>query len=204
MAQIKRETAIICTIKDILTGSFVKTEGLTPSYFSTDRGNISRANIIGVIVNRDADGLVVDDGSGRILLRSFDQHPGVNEEEIGTLVMIIGRPRVFNEQKYIVPEIIKKIDPKWAEFRKAYLEINHTDPIVFKKEVRIPVKEEGPAVNPYQKIIEFIKDLDTGSGADVNDVMKRSGIPSAEELIRRLIEEGEVFEIKPGKLKLLV
>ncbi|MFH0869945.1 MAG: hypothetical protein V1866_02720 [archaeon] len=204
MAQIKRETAIICTIKDILSGSFVKTEGLTPSYFSTDRGNVSRANIIGVIVNGDADGTVVDDGTGRILLRSFDQHPGVSEKEIGTLVMIIGRPRVFNEQKYIVPEIIKKINPKWGEFRKAYLEINHVNPALFKKEVRVPVKEESPTVNPYQKIIEFIKDLDVGNGADINDVMKRSGIPAAEELIRKLIEEGEVFEIRPGKLKLLV
>jgi len=204
MAQIKRETAIICTIKDLLSGSFVKTEGLTPSYFSTDRGNISRANIIGVIVNRDAEGFVVDDGTGRLLLRSFDQQPSISDEDIGALVMIIGRPRIFNEQKYIVPEIIKRIDHKWGEFRKAYLEIHKIDHVLFKKEVRIPINEESPTINPYQKIIDFIKDLDAGNGADINDVMKRSGLPAAEELIRKLIEEGEVFEIRPGKLKLLV
>jgi RPA family protein len=203
MAQIKRETAIICTIRDILIGSFVKTEGLTPSYFSTDRGNISRANIIGVVVNNDGEGFVVDDGTGRILLRSFEAQIGLDAAEVGSLVMIIGRPRIFNEQKYIVPEIIKKIDQGWAEFRKAYLELNKAEQVLVKKEVRIPVKEESPSTNPYQKVIGFIKDLDVGGGADINDVVKRSGLPGAEEVVKKLIEEGEIFEIKPGKLKLL-
>ena len=39
--------------------------------------------------------------------------------------------------------------------------------------------------------------------AYVEEVIKRSTAPNGEELIRKLVEEGEVFEIKPGKLKIL-
>jgi RPA family protein len=202
MAQIKRETAIICSVKDLLDGGFVKTEGWTPSYFVTSAGNISRANLMGVVVSNDSEGLFVDDGTGRILLRSFENV--IPEIEIGSLIMIIGRPRVFNEQKYVVPEIIRKVSPAWAEFRRIQLERVIRTRADFKpEEKRTPVKEEVSKQNPFQKIVEFIKDLDRGEGAELEEVIKRSGLSGAEDTINRLIEEGEIFEIKPGRLKIL-
>jgi RPA family protein len=202
MAQIKRETAVICSIKDLLNGSFVKTEGWAPSYFTTDIGNVSRVNIMGVVVSNDSEGLIIDDGSGRILLRSFEN--ALPEIAIGSLIMVIGRPRVYNEQKYVVPEIIRKVLPGWAEFRKIQMDtIMRTKTAPKLTEKRIPIHEDAPAQNPYQKIVEFIKDLDNGNGAELELVVKRSGLPNAEETIRKLIEEGEIFEIKPGRLKIL-
>lgn len=203
MAQIKRETAIICMIDDLLRGNFVRTEGWNPSYLSTDMGNISRVNLMGVIVSKEpAGGILLDDGSGRILLRSFEE-TSFSDIEIGDLVLVIGRPRTYNEQKYVFPEIIRKADYKWGAYRQIQLEILRKKITPVKKDVRVPIKEEGKPVNYYQKILAFIRDLDTGDGASIEEVIKRSEVPGGEALVRKLIEEGEVFELRPGKLKLL-
>lgn len=200
MASIKREIAMICMIDDLLQGSFVRTEGWNPSYFSTEMGDVSRANIIGVVVNREPNGgVLLDDGSGRILLRSFEENAFAGVDT-GDLVLVIGRPRIYNEQKYVLPEIIKKVDHKWGEYRRLQLELLRKR---VKKAVAVSIKEAVPPVNYFQKILEFIKDLDSGSGADAEEVIKRSGAPDADALIRKLIEEGEIFELKPGKLKIL-
>src|SRR4030042_319255 len=175
MAQIKRETAMICMIESILQGSFVRTEGWNPSYFLTDLGDISRVNIIGVVVSN----------------------------EVGDLVLIIGRPRVYNEQKYLLPEIVKKINPRWGAYRQLQLEILKKKTRAIKKESRVILNEKEKSVNYFQKIVEFVKDLDDGSGADVNEVIKRADAPKGEELVQKLIEEGELFEIKPGRIKVL-
>jgi hypothetical protein len=68
---------------------------------------------------------------------------------------------------------------------------------------RIPLKQEERPVNHYQNILAFIRDLDSGDGADIGEVIKRSAIPNGENIIRKLIEEGEIFEFRPGKLKIL-
>jgi len=187
----------------LLKGSFVKTEGWAPSYFATDLGNVSRVNIIGVVVSNElAGGVILDDGSGRILLRSFEEN-AFEKLSIGDLIMVVGRPRVYNEQKYVLPEIIKKISQDWATYRQAQLEILRRQIKVVKREIRTPIRAGERPINYFQKITNFIKDLDAGSGADIEEVIKRSSVPDADALIRKLIEEGEVFEIRPGKLKLL-
>jgi RPA family protein len=203
MAQIKRETAMICMVDDLLRGNFVRTEGWNPSYFSTELGDVSRVNLMGVVVSKEpAGGLLLDDGSGRILLRSFEglSFTGL---DTGDLVLVIGRPRTYNEQKYVLPEIIRKINQKWGAYRQLQIEILRKKISPVKREVRIPIKEDEQSVNYYQRILAFIRDLDTGSGADAEEVIKRSDAPNGDALIRKLIEEGEIFELRPGKLKAL-
>ncbi len=203
MADIKRETAVICVINDLLRGSFVRTEGWKPSYFSTEAGDLSRVNLMGVVVGKEAArGAIIDDGSGRILLRSFENE-AFDDLNISDLVMVIGRPRVYNEEKYLLPEIIKKVDQKWGQYRQLQLRVLNRKKKKLKKEKPVLIREEAHSTNHFQKIISFIKDLDVGEGADIEEVKKRSAAPNAEELIKKLIEEGEIFEIRPGKLKIL-
>jgi len=56
--------------------------------------------------------------------------------------------------------------------------------------------------NPAEKIIKRIKGLDTGDGADFESVIKDHG-DGAENLIKSLMKRGKIFELKPGKLKVL-
>jgi RPA family protein len=59
--------------------------------------------------------------------------------------------------------------------------------------------EESPA----QKVYGMIKSLDRGKGADTDEVIEKSGLENCQRVIQTLLEEGEIFEIRPGKLKVL-
>ena len=198
--QQKRQVAYKVRIKDILDGDYIKEEGWMPNYIRLiDGTKVSRVNIIGTIVLKTDEqnyrSILIDDGSGKLPVRSFEKYEVFDGVGIGDVVLIIGRPREFGE-KYIVPEVIKKIeDPAWIEVRKAEL-----------KKPEVGVSEEkvnGVAVSPADKIFSLIKEADKGAGVDVEDIIKKSNISEAEKIIRTLLEEGEIFELKPGIVKIL-
>ncbi len=201
MVNIKRETAINCKVIDLLEGEFIKTEGWNPSYFSTGFGNVSRANIIGVVVSKEGNDLFIDDGSGKILLKNFDNK--INDFNLGDIILVIGRPRIYNNQKYLVPEILKKVYARWGVYQKLKIELLRKNIKKVDVQPKNIIKQEKNLINYFQKIIEFIKDLDEGLGADIDLVIERSNINNASNYIKKLIEEGEIFEVKPGKLKIL-
>ena len=57
--------------------------------------------------------------------------------------------------------------------------------------------------SPAETILGLIRKLDSGKGANVDLVVRESRIETAEKLINSLLEEGEIFEIRPGMLKVL-
>jgi len=57
--------------------------------------------------------------------------------------------------------------------------------------------------NYASKIISSIRKLDKGDGANINEVISLSGLEQAEKYIVSLINEGEIFEIKTGRIKIL-
>ena len=63
-----------------------------------------------------------------------------------------------------------------------------------------PVEESN---TPADKIFQLIKSTDSGEGADTEEVISKSNLENAEQLVKKLLEEGEIFEVKPGKLKIL-
>ena len=52
-------------------------------------------------------------------------------------------------------------------------------------------------------IYSLIPTLDKGDGVTIEELKKHIKREDCEKIIYRLIEEGEVFEIKPGKIKIL-
>ena len=65
------------------------------------------------------------------------------------------------------------------------------------------IKEEQIEDNTSKKIFDLIKEIDDGMGADTQEVITKANMGNAEEIISMLLKEGEVFEIKSGKLKVL-
>lgn len=199
---IKREIAKKCKIKDLDKGRYVKREGWEPNYFETEYGRVSRVNMIGFIVGKDEQSLLFDDGTGTIPLRSFEELKKI-KQEVGTLVLVVGKPRSFNEQSYIMPEIIKTIqNPKWMIHRKKELEL--------RKKIRIqetPLKEEKLDEKPKESLIDTIMSkiiqLDQGNGVRISDVIEGFNITQGNKEINNLIEQGEIFEIKPGIVKII-
>ncbi|MBU2560925.1 MAG: hypothetical protein KKD17_01415 [Nanoarchaeota archaeon] len=208
----KRQVAYKVRVADIINNRYVKEEGWLPNYIAVRDKKVSRANLLGVIVSKSAqeDGVVsqsfiLDDGSGRISLRFFETGAAL---DVGDIVNVMGRPREFGAERYIVPEIMKKVsDPKWVELRRMELAL---DAHVIQK-----IKEEpGPDVLSVEeedfvdepsvsaRLLEEIRKLDSGSGVGFDDISSVSS-NDVESALKRLLEQGDIFEVRPGRYKVL-
>ena len=143
--------------------------------------------------------MTIDDGSGRISARIFGGNALLEGMRIGEVVIIIGRPREFSSEKYVIIESIKKTSPAWAMVRSLELQKNGNDS---KKSKVIQDNEEKVDLSPKNKIILLIKELDDGDGVLIESVLSKN-VDGAEKIIDTLLKEGSIFEVKPGKLKVL-
>jgi len=195
----QRQTAVKVRIKDILSSDYKKNEGFNPNYVEVNSVKISRVNIIGVLLEKyDFDnqkGLLVDDGTGRISMRSFENLKNFDDFSVGDVVLVIGRPREFSEEKYVLVEIIKKIEPLWAKLRSK--ELNGVISELKPDEV---LNEKVVENNPKEELIKLIKKFDSGNGALIEEI---SVGENSDDIIKSLLRNGDVFEIKPGRLKVL-
>lgn len=177
--------------------------------------------------------IIIDDSTGRITLRVFEVAPSVEELKVGDIIRVIGRPREFNNMMYIIPEIIKRVEsPTWLQVRKLELELHQKnrpekrakakaaqqEAAMKEKTTAFAYEEENindredddektanknpQEKNQFERFVEVVKQLDIGDGADMETVIARFE-GDGEKLMRILLEEGEVFEVKPGKIKVL-
>jgi hypothetical protein len=108
-------------------------------------------------------------------------------------------------------------DKKWIDFRKRELALRIEQETETKEEYIQEVKEKPMNEKEFveeknliekkltnaEKIINIIEELDSNNGASMDEVISKSKIVDAEKLIKNLMEEGEIFQIKPGKLKVM-
>ena len=195
-----RQTAQIIGIQDILTGDYVKEEGWQPNYIVVGARKVSRVNIIGTIVDKGENQTSVDDGNASISLRSFENPDFFKSIEIGDTVVVVGKPRQFNDEKYIAIEILKKTDPGWLKVRQKQLEIMPEPEAPVTTKTEEVIVEEVVVVDQEDKLIQKIRELDQGQGIETQKLLNEG---FSEQDINRLLENGEIFEISPGKLKIL-
>ncbi len=207
----KRQVAHKIRVADILNNRYVKAEGWLPNYIAVGEIKVSRANIIGVIVSKstqendeNSHNFILDDGTGRIPLRFFEHGKDI---EVSDIVNVIGRPREFGSDRYIVPEILKKVtDSRWIEIRKMELALKKHDTqpkVELSSHTTTEVEELSEDENPSTKIISIIKKLDSGAGADFQEISVKFITGNPEEYIKKLLEQGDIFEVKPGRYKVL-
>ena len=210
MAEIKRQVAVPLRIRTLKESRYVKQEGWEPNYIITpSEKKVSRVNLMGLVISSPAeDTLQIDDGTGSITVRQFDQDLRLTHLKPQDAVLIVGRPREYEREIYVIPEIVKKLkNPLWLKVRHQQVppedfssrkedqsdSLDHTSV----KSETVSFREQ------YEQIYALIKDLDDGGGADIEEVLQQMSGPEAESIVRQLIIEGEVFEITPGKLKIL-
>ena len=199
----RRQVAFKVKVSDIGGGDLAK-DGVSSLYVKIGDIIASRVNIMATLVYKSEEsgyaGAVIDDGSGRISLRAFEDKNMFSKVDVGDFVLVIGRIREFGGEMYVLPEILKKLaDIGWANVRKLELE-KCLAPEKSGAGVE-KVHEELSSAN--YRIYSLIKEIDTGEGVSVDDIIKISGIGEAEKVLSMLLENGDVFEVKPGKLKVL-
>lgn len=174
--------ALKTRVAEILRSRVVREDGDTFFYLPTGT-KYMRANVIGILTALDTEQQsgMLDDGTGQIRLQFFDISPNL---AVGKLVMCIGRVREFGEP-YLSADIVKPIEPGWAEVRN--LELGQED-----------TQEEAP--EKPGNVLDIIRELDEGKGADEEEVISRIG---DERQLRNLVRDGEIFYTAPGRLKVL-
>lgn len=204
--QFQRQTAYKLRIGDILKGKpIIENEGQEAQRFRfLELGNrqIIRVNIIANIIDKFINEgekkyltFTVDDASGQIRLKAFGDGVAQFSKFIqGQTVAVIGTLRFYNNEIYISPEIIGIVDPRYLLVRK--LELEKEKP----KEVN---RDEIRAIK--DQIIEMIKKEENNGGIDTERLIME--IKAAPELInqeiRKMLEEGLIYEPRPGKVRYL-
>jgi len=198
--QKKRNIAYKLRIGDLLKAKPIINEG---KFLHAELGDkkIVRVNIIANVVDKfimDSDkkyaSITVDDASGQIRLKSFgDDIFLLKDLTQGDTLQIVGIVKEYNNELYIFPEIAKKVDPRWLLVRK--LEMQNS-----KKSV--PLTSNAPL---RDILLEKIKKAEKDGGVDTDSLIL--DLEFAPDLIngeiRKLLEEGLIYEPRPGRLSYL-
>ncbi|MBI2102838.1 hypothetical protein HYT55_03295 [Candidatus Woesearchaeota archaeon] len=158
----KRQVACKIPLRLIHQGEYIIEKEQEPNYLKIgEEERIYRVNVIAVIINKEKIGMItnllLDDGTDKIVARLFEESKAIRTGEVGDVIQMIGRIRLYNEEKYISPEIIKKIDSLWLKIRKEELKKIGWEKYT-QKEVSHPVEQEKPKEKKNKKIREESKE----------------------------------------------
>lgn len=203
--EFKRNIAYKLRIGDILTGKPIS-DGERFSFLEWGNKKVVRVNIIGNIVDKYQSeneskytSLTLDDGSGQIRLKIFGEDTEKFREIVqGQTVLIIGLLRSFNNELYISPEIIRQINPEYLLIRKLENEKNRSK--------EFPPLEKGQITSIKDQILEKIKGAENDGGIETDKIIMELRNSSPEVIhqgIQKLLEEGIIFEPRPGKVRWL-
>lgn len=198
----KRNVAYKLRIGDILKGVPMMDEG---KFLFLELGDkkVVRVNILANCVDKYVQegekqfaSLTVDDASGQIKLKVFGEDVEMFKEILqGDTLQIIGNMREWNGELYMIPEVVKKVDARWLLVRK--LEIQNA-------RKNLPTETSGDS-SLKDSIMEKIKGAEAEGGIDVDTIiMNIEASPDLiNEEVKKLLEEGLIYEPRPGRLRYL-
>ncbi len=212
----KRNTAYKVRIGDLLRGEMVFEElpkenldkSINPRLLHVGLGDkqIYRVNLVANVIEKyQSEGeskfasITLDDGSGQIRVRVFGEDVSkFNDIVQGDTLVVIGYLRSFNQELYVIPEIIKKRDPKYLLVRK--LEIEKMYP-------KVETPKEKKEIKAFRdEIIEMIKASEEYEGIEKEEIInkiKNTNPETINQEIQKLIEDGIVYEPRPGRVRYL-
>lgn len=233
---VQRFTAYKIWIADVLQGTFVKQDGILPDYVRVKEKEVSRVNLIAAVVDNfskdNYTSLTLDDGTGQIRLKAFGEDALLlNTFSIGDILLVFARVREFNSETYLTPEIVKKVDERYAQLRKLELtnEFGTREEIVYTKQFKQTVSKNSQLdLNKYgddssessnetdgsttttqskpnykAQIMQLIQNFDEGEGVSLDELKKYVSHEILTSEIKNLLEEGDAYEPRPGKIKLI-
>jgi RPA family protein len=198
--QKKRNIAYKLRIGDVLKAKPIVMDG---KFLFLEMGDkkISRVNIIANVVDRyfnDGDkkyaSITVDDASGQIKLKAFGEDIEILRDFVqGDSLQIIGTTREYNSEIYLLPEVVKKVDTKWLLVRKLEIQNSRKD---------IPLPTNAPL---RDLILQKIKEADNKGGIEIEKIiMEVEASPDIiNKEIKKFLEEGMIYEPRPGVLRYL-
>ncbi|MBI4983379.1 hypothetical protein HZC32_01945 [Candidatus Woesearchaeota archaeon] len=192
---LSRRVAAKITIAEVLAGTYVQDNEQSPNYFLTkDKRQLYRINLMAVVLSQQQQGSItnifVDDGTGKITVRSFEENQVLNQLQVGDSLLIIGKVRVYSQEKYIYPEIVRKISPEWFKLRA--LELRERMKInIFPDDINFKNSKAEDQVGLSSKSKTF----------EINAVTNNNIEPEIEEI---KVSDEEVASLLPKKILNLI
>jgi len=230
-----RQPARKVRISDVVDGKFFygNRDGMKPSYIITSLGmKVSRVNLVGVVIDRfvSEDGnyafLTIEDGTESVRAKVFKEKVVlIDGIEKGDTVLVIGKVKEYNGEKYINLELVRKVDVNYEILRKLELAKELENWRDFTERVRKDLKEmseeevkrkyeldddmlqaiHGSKLEPdyKQKLLDIISKLDEGDGVEISKLFEVVSLPEStvEKILDELISEGSLYQPTPSKLK---
>ncbi len=185
--QFQRQTAIKASLGDVQSSSLVEGKEDQPTALELASGERSgRVSVIAVLVDVGEREGWIDDGTGLLQVRSFDV---LKWPLVGSLVHVVGRVREYGSQRYLAVEVVRVIDAGWALVRKRELELRRS----------LTHASHPPGV----ELVSMVDQLDDGQGADYESIKTMLNRNDAEQLMQSALESGTLFQVAPGRLKVL-
>jgi RPA family protein len=231
--QFHRNVAYKFRIGEFSTGRPVFDEATQRfNYLDLNGKNVVRVNVVGNIVDKyESDGdsvfmvFTLDDGSGQIKMRVFaDDVPRFKNFVQGQTVVVIGLLRSYNNEMYITPEVMKEMDPRYLVVRKLEIEkqrnserpigntaVGNTSSQGNSSTDNSSEESASPGINSEvravkDKILDKIKAAEADGGIDTDKIileLKEATPEIINEEIKKMQEEGIIFEPRPGRLRWL-
>ena len=188
----ERQVAHKISIASALKGTFAK-DDMSAGYLKLGGLSVSRVNIVASVVYRpenSSGSAMIDDGTGKIMIRNFNNLPSLAEFNVGDSVSVVGSYREFGNEPYIAAEVVRKVDPAWIKVRQTELGMGASKPVS-------DANSSGPDV------LSMVRELDDGKGALLSRILEIQGNEDIKLKIDFLLKKGEIFEVSPGRLKVL-
>lgn len=224
------------SLLDIQQSEYVQGED-EPSFLITiDQRKVSRCNVFAAVIGKEEVGnitnIILDDGTAQLVLRSFEPTSLVRALQLGEVIGVMGRVRVYNGERYLSPEIVKKINPLWLKVRKKELgrdklgkgqegggkkggegqkiEVEEIgQELVVDGEKEPGERENEGKEKPEEVIMRIVREKDTGAGVPVEELLElvldgetEKG-EQTELLIEKMQRDGLLFQNAPGRVKVL-
>ncbi|MDY6773963.1 MAG: hypothetical protein SVS85_02085 [Candidatus Nanohaloarchaea archaeon] len=175
----ERLTARKARIEDLKEGKYYEQEGFDPNYVLTPTGLVvSRARVLGTVVDTfvNDDGsygaVTVDDGSGTIRGKFFQDLGKMEEVGEGDIVELVGKVKEYDGERYVNPELVLERSPTYELVRAVELE-----------QLR----------NEWEEYVELARELREEGKSDENIVQELQGEGLSErdaEGVVQFVEEG--------------
>ena len=208
----KRNVAYKLRIADILNARPILSNEKF-SFLDLNGMRVIRVNIVGSIVDKyESEGekkysfLTLDDGSGQIKMKAFgDDVERLKYTVHGQTVIVIGSLRHFNNEVYISPEIVREQSPRYLLLRKIEIENQKPNAADNAGNYAETGKKDISPVDIRKKVLDMIKGSEPAGGIETSALTKSLNQPldAVNEEIKKLLEEGIIFEPRPGKVRWL-
>ncbi len=202
MTRFQRQTAKKVRILDLNEGKWIEKDvgGLLQTAYGEE---LVRARLMATVVSKftSEDGgfgtLTLDDSSDTIRAKCWKDLKPISSINVGDVVDMIGKVRMYNEEIYLVPETVKKVaNPNLELLRK--LEIMKQIKGLPKKEYD---KETADDKSIRKEVLGLIEK--NNDGIEYNKLLEST--PHKQEEVERVIDEllsgGVCYEPTPGKIK---